>query len=263
MRIIAILCVLLAVGLVHEAAAQPYQPDIPEFRKVARSQDEFSELPVYYAIERGATLYHASDSSRAYLHLRFREPLQVLEYGPRWTRVQTMDGAAGVVKTEHISNVWIRVSKKEQTLYLYRGPRLMAKYATDLGYNFFADKERRGSAAEPDHWRTPNGEFFVVRKNPQSEFYRAFVLNYPNGEDAERGRRAGLITDSQYEAIIRAERFAEVPPMNTELGGFIEIHGDGTGRRSNWTYGCIAVRNDEIDLLWNFVEVGTPVLIDS
>jgi len=50
--------------------------------------------------------------------------------------------------------------------------------------------------------------------------------------------------------------------MNTELGGYIEIHGDGTGERNNWTQGCIAIANGELDRLWDLVTVGTPVLID-
>ena len=50
--------------------------------------------------------------------------------------------------------------------------------------------------------------------------------------------------------------------MNTALGGMIEIHGHGTGARSNWTQGCIAVRNDAMDRLWRWVAVGTPVVVE-
>ena len=219
------------------------------------------DFPVYYTIERGVTMYHASDSTRSYLHLRFREAVYVLERGERWSRVRTIDGANGLVHSEALSNVWIRIRKRSQTLFLYRGSILVARYPTDLGYNFYSDKEKRGSAAEPDHWRTPEGEFFVVSKNPRSAFYKALVLNYPNAEDAARGIREGLISDAEYEAIVGAERSFTVPPMNTGLGGFIEIHGDGTGARNNWTQGCIAIRNSQIDRLWSIVGIGTPVLI--
>ena len=132
----------------------------------------------------------------------------------------------------------------------------------DLGYNFFADKERRGNLADPDHWRTPEGQFFVANKNPHSQFYKAFVLNYPNAEDAERGLEDGLITQAQYDAIVQAEQSVTMPLMNTELGGYIEIHGNGTGNRNNWTQGCIAIADAEMDRLWNLIVVGTPVLID-
>jgi len=134
--------------------------------------------------------------------------------------------------------------------------------AADLGRNFFADKVRRGSVREPDQWRTPNGVFFVVKKNAHSQFHRALVLNYPSAEDAERGMKSGLISDQQYQAIVKAEKSFEMPPMNTALGGWIEIHGHGTGARNDWTQGCIAVRDEEVDQLFDWVTVGTPVIIE-
>jgi len=208
-------------------------------------------------------MYHLSDTTRAYVHLKLREPLYVLKDQENgWKEVRTLDGANGVVRTDKLSNVWIRISKTEQTLYAYQGGHLIARLPTDLGYNFFADKERRGDRADPDHWRTPEGQFFVASKNPNSQFYKAFVLNYPNTEDAERGLRDSLISQSQYDAIVLAERSMTMPLMNTELGGYIEIHGDGTGDRTNWTQGCIAIQNEELDRLWDLIVVGTPVLID-
>ena len=153
------------------------------------------------------------------------------------------------------------MEKSSQTVYVFKGERILERYPADLGTNFFADKERRGSVREPDHWRTPDGVFFVVRKNPYSKFYKALVLNYPNAEDAERGLASGLISKAQHDAIISAENDFRMPPMNTALGGWIEIHGDGTGARSNWTQGCIAVENGHMDELWRWVEVGTPVFV--
>ena len=229
----------------------------------ARAQPFGPDPALYYTVEHGITMYSPADTTRPYLHLRFREQVNVIEKGVEWSQVRTLDGANGMVRTSQLSNVWLRISKESQTLFVYKGGALIAQYPTDLGYNFFADKEKRGAAAEPDHWRTPEGEFYVVSKNPQSEFYRALVLNYPNGEDAERGREAGLISEAEYETIKQADKLFRMPPMGTRLGGWIEIHGDGTGRRANWTHGCIAVLNDEIDRLWDLVDVGTPVLIDT
>ena len=238
---------LIFLGGHLSATAQPFRPD-PD---------------LYYTVERGISMYSPADTTRPYLHLRFREQVYMIQNGLEWSRVRTLDGANGMVRTAQISNVWIRISKDEQTLFVYKGRSLIAKYPTDLGYNFFSDKEKRGTPAEPDHWRTPDGEFYIVSKNPRSEFYRALVLNYPNGEDAERGREAGLITEAEYETIKKADKLFEMPPMGTKLGGWIEIHGDGTGRRANWTHGCIAVQNDQIDRLWEWVDVGTPVLIGT
>lgn len=222
------------------------------------------EGALFYAVERGAVLYHRNDTTQAYLHVGFREPLHVLgdaENG--WKRVRTRDGAHGLMRADLLSNVWIRISKRTQTVLVYRGDELIYRFAADLGYNFYSDKERRGSSAEPDHWRTPEGEFFVVAKNPRSQFYKALVLNYPNAEDAERGFRDGLISQAEYDAIRNAEEQYAMPPMFTALGGYIELHGDGTGKRNNWTQGCVAIPNTQMDIIWDLVSVGTPVLIDS
>jgi len=221
---------------------------------------------LYYVTDREATITFADDTTRTYVHPGFREPIMVLpghdDVPSGWLRVRTLDGAHGFIRSDAVSNIWIRVSKSEQTLHVYRGRDLIFDWPTDLGYNFFADKVKRGSAAEPDHWRTPEGEFFVVAKNPQSQFHRAFVLNYPNARNAERGLEEGLISEAEYDAITTAEAQFRVPPMSTALGGFIEIHGDGTGIRSNWTQGCIAITNTQVNTLWDMIQVGTPVLIE-
>jgi len=226
------------------------------------SRTDVSAASLWYTIDKDASLYYPTDSTKKYLRLRFGEPLEVIEATERWSRVRTLDGANGLIRSAQISNVWIRISKSEQMLYVYHGASLASKYPTDLGYNFFADKERRGSEAIPDEWRTPEGEFFVVSKNPQSEFYRALVLNYPNSEDASRGKKEGLISETEFDKIVSAQRERSVPPMNTALGGWIEIHGNGTGGQNNWTRGCIAILDEQIDRLWSIVEVGTPVLIE-
>src|SRR5690606_32488895 len=136
------------------------------------------------------------------VRLRFREPVYLLKEENGWSYVRTQDGARGYIRSSALSNVWIRVSKKRKTVAVYRGTELFKKYPADFGYNAFADKERRGSSTNPDDWRTPEGIFFIVKKNARSQFYRAFVLNYPNAEDAERGRRQGLISQAEYAAIV-------------------------------------------------------------
>jgi lipoprotein-anchoring transpeptidase ErfK/SrfK len=50
--------------------------------------------------------------------------------------------------------------------------------------------------------------------------------------------------------------------MNTKLGGWIEIHGDGTGAATNWTQGCVALHNRDMNTLWWWAEVGTPVRVE-
>ena len=217
---------------------------------------------LYYAVQHQAMVYSAPDSSKPYMRLKMQEPVHLVNRAGTWCEVKTDDGADGFMACDAISNLWIRVSKLRQRVYVYHGTELVRTIKADLGYNTFADKERRGSARYRDHWRTPEGHFFVVNKNANSQFYKAFVLNYPTVDDAERGRKNGLITEAEYESIVEAQKQFRMPPMNTDLGGWIEIHGDGTGRATNWTQGCIAIPNHIIDALWDEVKVGTPVLIE-
>ena len=228
----------------------------------AQAQPEADPTLVHYVTASRATLYRDAAAKQPYVDLRFREPVFVQGAEGALREVRTRDGARGYVPADALSNVWIHIRKQARTLYVYRGGELAFELPIDLGFNGFADKERRGSESNPDDWRTPDGTFYVARKNPHSKFYRAFVINYPNAEDAARGLQQGLITQAQYEAIVRAEERFEVPPMNTALGGMIEIHGHGTGARADWTQGCVAVKDEHMDALWSLVTVGTPVVIE-
>lgn len=243
------LCMLLFTCFVAEVSlAQLAQP--------------VADLSLYYAVEREATVYEQSDSTKAYFTLKFREPVTVIDRKGQWSLIQSEDGSIGYVASKAISNVWIRISKRKKSVYVYRGTRLIKRFVADFGNNVFADKIQRGDQRSPDDWRTPEGTFFVVSKNPNSKFYKALVLNYPTAEDARRGFRQGLISQQEYQAIVKAEENGNIPPMNTMLGGWIEIHGDGTGGGTNWTQGCIAIENDKMDELWPMIKVGTPVLTE-
>lgn len=218
---------------------------------------------LYYVTARQSQLYRDNDLSDSYLRLRFREPVVVISDEGSVKQVQTMDGARGFINTFDLSNIWIHVSKRRRVLSLYQGTKIISQFNADFGYNGFSDKVVRGSEVSPDHWRTPEGGFYVVKKNPYSQFYRAFLLNYPNAEDAERGIRDGIITHQEHREILRADNRGTPPPMNTDLGGFIEIHGNGTGLSSNWTEGCVAVRDADMDYMWSYVQEGTPVVIEK
>lgn len=217
---------------------------------------------LFYVAGEGTFLYNRSDSTAPVARLSIRTPVRRLGCTEGWCRVRTEEGRRGYLPASTLSNVWIRVSKARRRVYLYRGPELVNTFEADLGYNSFADKRRSGRSTRPDHWRTPEGAFYVVHKNPDSEFYKALVLNYPTVEDAHRGLNEGLITQAQYDAIERAQRAFRIPPMNTALGGWIEIHGDGTGDATTWTQGCVAVRNRDMNVLWTQVRKGTPVLVE-
>jgi hypothetical protein len=217
---------------------------------------------LFYVAGGAATLHNVPRGEAPVRRLPLRTPLTRLSCGKKRCRVRTDAGREGYVAADALSNVWLRVSKSRRRLYVYRGATRAQTVRADMAYNSFADKQRNGSQGRPDHWRTPEGIFYVVHKNPRSRFYKALVLNYPKVEDARRGLNNGLISRAQYKAIEQAQEEHRMPPMNTPLGGWIEIHGDGTGDATAWTQGCVAVPNSVMDRLWPQVRVGTPVLVE-
>jgi L,D-peptidoglycan transpeptidase YkuD (ErfK/YbiS/YcfS/YnhG family) len=135
----------------------------------------------------------------------------------------------------------IVVYKENHRLTLFQGGRAVRSYPVELGYNSTRDKLHSGDAA------TPEGRYRITaKKGPgNSTYYKALLLNYPNEEDRaqfERARRNGQL------------------PRWARMGGLIEIHGDG-GRGKDWTKGCVALANSDIDDLFRRVGVGTPVTI--
>jgi len=145
------------------------------------------------------------------------------------------------------------VRKHDRKLELYSDKKLLKIYRIALGFNPEPDKEREGDGA------TPEGEFYVFVKNNRSAYYLSLGLSYPNGEDARRGLKDGLINVTEYDAILKAIGSKKMPPQYTKLGGLIYIHGHGTAK--DWTWGCVALENEDIKELFDIVEVGTPVTI--
>ena len=135
----------------------------------------------------------------------------------------------------------IIVDKMNRRCHLYRAGGLVATYAVDLGASPARPKLRAGDRA------TPEGRYYVTQKRGrgQTAYYKALMINFPNEEDRRRfqeAKRKGWIS------------------RRARIGGLIEIHGDG-GRREDWTMGCVALRNADMDRLFSQVEIGTPVTI--
>jgi lipoprotein-anchoring transpeptidase ErfK/SrfK len=147
----------------------------------------------------------------------------------------------------------ILVKKGERQLLLSSAGKVVRTYKIGLGLSPLGDKVRSG-----DH-RTPEGDFYIFTKNDKSAFYLSLGVSYPNVPHAERGLRDGLITRAQYNAIMRANKSKTTPPQNTRLGGTIYIHGNGA--QSDWTWGCVALENEDVRELFSAVGVGTPVTI--
>lgn len=134
----------------------------------------------------------------------------------------------------------IVIVKSAHTLVLMRRDQILSTYKIALGRSPIGPKLRKG-----DH-KTPEGEYQVDAKKEHSRFYRALHLSYPNAADKKRAQS-----------------------LDYDPGGDVEIHGieNGLGwigrlhRSIDWTDGCIAVTDCEMDEIWTQVVVGTPVEI--
>ena len=129
--------------------------------------------------------------------------------------------------------------KKKRVLALYNRNTLLKAYRIRLGFNPQGQKQKEGDG------RTPEGKYFVTHKNPYSKFFLSLGLNYPNQSDKTRAEKKG-----------------------DNPGSDIFIH--GLGKKNiflhylfDWTNGCIAVTNKEIEEIYKKVEPGTVVYIYS
>ncbi|MGD0650365.1 MAG: L,D-transpeptidase [Verrucomicrobiia bacterium] len=146
----------------------------------------------------------------------------------------------------------IIITKHTRTLTVFDGEEQVLRIPVMLGENP-ADKQREGDLA------TPEGEFYICYKNPDSEYHRFLGLSYPNIEDAERGLRENLITPVEFEQIREAVTQKECPPWKTALGGEIGLHGPCPN--VTWTHGCIAMTVDQIERLYDLLDLGDEVII--
>ena len=132
----------------------------------------------------------------------------------------------------------VLVLKSERKLLLMKGNELLKTYTVSLGGNPVGLKIREG-----DH-KTPEGNYVLDRHNSHSQYHKSIHISYPNADDVARARKLGVPT-----------------------GGDLFIHGlpndyEGpTQQLGDWTEGCIAVTNAEIDEIWRVVADGTPIEI--
>jgi uncharacterized protein YijF (DUF1287 family) len=171
----------------------------------------------------------------------------VLERKGSWIKIELLSGDTGYVRADSVSDIWIKVWKKEHRLFLMKNTAVEFEYIIALGFNPVDDKVKRGDGC------TPHGRFFICEMLPDPkprERYgaRSMRLSYPGIEDARRGLRNKLITRAQYLKIVRAIHAGRMPPQNTILGGSIRIHGGGIGQ--DWTLGCIALDDSQLVRLY-------------
>lgn len=129
----------------------------------------------------------------------------------------------------------VLVRKSQREMLLLRQQCILRTYRVALGRDPVGHKDREGDG------RTPEGRYTIDRRNPKSRYHLALHISYPNAEDRARAQAMGF-----------------------EPGCDIMIHGlkDGIRREDDWTQGCIAVTDEEMEEIWSLVPEGTPILIE-
>jgi murein L,D-transpeptidase YafK len=157
--------------------------------------------------------------------------------------------------------IWLDIDTKTKTL------QVMAASHTIESFDRIAIGRRSASAdkARGDD-KTPLGEYRIGWINEHSRFHRFFGFTYPNLQIARRAFARGLIGGDTLQQIMTAHLRQSVPPQSTPLGGTIGIHGLGNADVTvhelfDWTHGCVAMTNRQVDRLAQWVKKGTVVLI--
>ena len=134
----------------------------------------------------------------------------------------------------------IVVEKAKRTMTLMSGDKVLKTYQVALGGSPLGPKQRQGDR------KTPEGNYVIEARNAHSQFHLSLRLSYPNAADRERARK-----------------------LHVSPGGDIMIHGlapafsklGALHRKFDWTDGCIAVTDQEIEEIWKLVPVGAKVQI--
>lgn len=157
--------------------------------------------------------------------------------------------------------VWLQVDTQALEVRLMRGRSVLRVYE-DIAIGRF------GTTSDKRHLdgKTQLGEFRINRIKNDSSFHRFFGIDYPRLDHAERALEQGNLSAADFQAIRQAIRARRAPPQNTTLGGHLGIHGIGAGdpkvhSEYNWTQGCIALTNAQIDELTPWLKLGTRVVI--
>lgn len=158
-------------------------------------------------------------------------------------------------------DIRIQVDTDSRVLQVLRGTRVVASFE-DIAIGRYGKSYFRRKGDN----KTPLGNFRVGWITTKTRYHLFLGLTYPDQEAADRALQDGRIDEAQWQAIRRATQAGRTPPQNTPLGGNIGIHGIGAGDvevhgQYNWTNGCVALTNAQIDRLADWVRVGTPVEI--
>jgi murein L,D-transpeptidase YafK len=134
----------------------------------------------------------------------------------------------------------IVILKSARSMTLFSGDKVLKTYKVALGSDPVGPKRVEG-----DH-KTPEGTYVIDAKNPHSQFHLSLHVSYPSAADQEKARRLGARPGGAIMIHGLASSFAYLGPLH---------------RQTDWTDGCIAVTNAEIEEIWRLVPVGTRVEI--
>jgi murein L,D-transpeptidase YafK len=134
----------------------------------------------------------------------------------------------------------IVVEKSKHSMSLFKNGELLRSYRVALGRGGPEPKSQEGDA------RTPQGAYLIDSRNPRSGFHRALHVSYPSAADVAAARARGVSAGSD----------VMIHGIKNGLGWLGRLH-----RMVDWTAGCIAVTNREMDEVWRVVPDGTPVVI--
>ena len=217
--------------------------DYMRARKLRRAKISIDQAEIYYKAGEYARAVEQAEDAIDKLEEVQEVAVNVARRMVDWNHIQQWKSWIDntIANSAQNGSAAIIVDKLKHTLSLYQGGRKTYSFKADLGFNFINDKYYSGDDA------TPEGKYKVIKKKGRGQtiYYKALLLNYPNHEDwrrFEQAKNRGHIS------------------KNARIGGMIEIHGDG-GRNADWTKGCVALSNPDMDRLFAAVEVGTPVTI--
>ena len=157
--------------------------------------------------------------------------------------------------------VWIQVDTKSLTLEVKQGQQTLATFDNiAIGRWGAGFKLRRGDDI------TPMGTYKISWINEKSHYHRFYGFNYPSVTNAHRAFDEKIIGAKVLKDIKNAHKRNRIPSQRTAMGGQLGIHGLGRGDQRihkliNWTHGCIALTNEQINRLDHWLKIGTVVKV--
>ncbi|SPL71021.1 L,D-transpeptidase family protein [Acinetobacter stercoris] len=138
----------------------------------------------------------------------------------------------------------IRVFKSERKLELLSESHIIRAYPVRLGFAPIGHKKQEGDG------KTPEGRYSIDWRNPKSAFYKSLHISYPNSQDIAQAKQRGVSPGANI--MIHGSTTSKISKL-PEMMNYLP--------RGDWTLGCIAVRNIDIDEIWKLVDDKTPIII--